>query len=816
MSSRPDLKDFPDVEAKLQRQNKQSVFDKSKAEAEAKRKRDDAETQAALAAFEKSFEGGEDEDNATRRFDNDGTSNPFPRTAGPRGSGPGPSPRSFGTSGMRMGRGGLGLKTGPGSLGPVPGAFGDKKRSSNDFAQQQQHKDKKAQVGEESHGAMKISDAFNNASDDEDEVMDVHDRKRELAIAKPTLRLANMPPGISQSVVKALIPANLKVEGIKLESPPLQGTERNSAVAIVTLSQDTPVTDIEAAVSALQNEYLGYGYYLSLHRHLSSAVANSAALSSLSSSAASQPFGAIPFQSPRDQPGQQGFQKGFAPPSSYQSGPGINTSQLLYVHVRVPDDIRAIRLIHQTIEQIMEHGAPFEALLMSRPEVQKEKKWDWIWDARSEGGVYYRYKMWEIVTGSTGPPGEYVALFQDMPPWRRPDVLPFEFITEVSELTSDPDYDTSDNEDSEDEHREGQEPGKGKASFLNPLHKTKLVHLLARLPATHLKIRKGDVARVTTFALKHATRGVDEVVDMVVSNIERPYSLSGANPKKPAENKDANKPAEGDDTSTSEAPDVSAACLVGLYVIHDILSSSATNSMPRAWRYRQLFETALRERKVFEKLGLMHERLNWGRLRAEKWKRSVWLILNQWKANDLFSVESQTFFTATFENPPSAKPEVDEDVSATTKGKTTEKLPASDKMAEAITTTTKATHGEEQKGDVEGEPIADDDIEGEPIEEDDIDGQPIKDEDLEGQPIQDDEIDGEPINEDDIDGEPIEEDEIDGEPIAEEEIDGEPMVQDNPGPQTKNDDSNLMGRSQPRKRMRAVDMFASSDESDRA
>ena len=43
----------------------------------------------------------------------------------------------------------------------------------------------------------------------------------------------------------------------------------------------------------------------------------------------------------------------------------------------------------------------FEALLMTRPEVQRDERWAWLWDPRSPGGVWYRWRLWTILTGAS-------------------------------------------------------------------------------------------------------------------------------------------------------------------------------------------------------------------------------------------------------------------------------------------------------------------------------------------------------------------------------------------------------------------------------
>ncbi len=86
--------------------------------------------------------------------------------------------------------------------------------------------------------------------------------------------------------------------------------------------------------------------------------------------------------------------------------------------------------------------------------------------------------------------------------------------------------------------------------------------------------------------------------------------------------------------------------------------------------------------------------------------------------------------------------------------------------------------------------------------------------------VMNDDVDGEPMEAEDVDGEPIENEDLDGEPMEEfEDMDGEPMEEDErpalesksePPPEVVNPDAAQV--PQPRRRPRAVDMFADSDE----
>ena len=735
------------------------------------------------------------------------------RYGGAGGVGGGPLRRHFG-DGQGMGGAGNGGRgfggdrgrggSGVGSLGPpsnIGTGFG-KKRPYESFQQQQGCRG-------EDRGLLAFDDYEENNSlgmllgnDDEEE--GGRGGEEERAVAKPTLRLASLPPGTSPAVIKALLPANLTVDAIRMQAPTGQGyAERKSMSAIVTLAKDTAANDIDAAVNGLQNRYLGYGYYLNLHRHLSSAAINSAPVQGLGTSMTSQPFGAKPVAVASAGRGHAPppHQGRFAPPTSYApTGPGqVNRGgPLLHVPVQAPRDIKELKLIHKVIESLLTHGPEFEALLMTRPDVQKEEKWAWLWDPRSTGGVWYRWRLWEVLTGSQTRRGQgkYLPLFEGSSAWKSPDQpLAFEYTTRLDEFVSDSEYVSSDEDDSGDEgarRHGGAGPPDSSAladdgkSYLNPLEKAKLTHLLSRLPTSTGKLRKGDVARVTAFAISHAGRGADEVVAAIISNIEKPFAFTSANPDRKKD-----KDLSGDDAPApddEEKSDTSSASLIGIYIISDILSSSSTSGVRHAWRYRQLFETALKQRHVFEGMGRMERKMNWGRLRAEKWKRSVGNMLGLWEGWCVFPQESQEHFVNVFNNPPlTAKEERD----AREKEKAVEEKGKSRWKAVEVEA--------EKKQDVEV--VKEEDVDGEPMEED-VDGEPMDDEDIDGVPM-----------EDDVDGEPMEED-VDGEAMQEDEP---PPAAASPGNEKSSKPSvkvDTVPVGQPRRRPRAVDMFADSDDED--
>ncbi len=841
------IKEFPDISSKLTAPSKKSQFERQKAEAEAKRAREKAETAAVYEDFVKSFEDSD----AT--LPSSGTGG-RPDAGGPTNIGSGfggPPKRHYPAppSGPAAGRGGLGASrggsssagSGPGSLGPPPPSLSRKRAYDGSQPTQRDSNQGLFAFENSSTGPVDAASAF-QTSDDEDEKIR-SGKTAERAPPKPTLHVSSLPPGSSPAVIKALFPSDLVVDAVRILPPSGPGSlERRSLSAIVTLAKDTPANEIDSTVNALSNKYLGLGFYLSISRHLSSAaISSGTAPVGITSMLASMPFGARPIPTgpggPLNRAPPPGIHRGgYAPPSNYApTGPGQygRGAPPVQVAVNPPADLRQLKLIHKTLEALLTHGPEFEALLMSRPEVQKDENWAWLWDPRSAGGVWYRWRLWEILTGAqrrgrdarNGINGMTEKVFDGGALWAAPEKgLRFEYTTDIEEFVSDPEYDSSEDDDSGDEghgrqhhNRSGAPPvetfsggleSDGKA-YLNPLRKTKLTHLLARLPTTNAKLRKGDVARVTAFAIEHAGEGADEVVDMIVTNIEHPFAYTSANPERENDYDNPETKLEEDPEDKEkgkEKEDTSASKLIALYVVSDILSSSSTSGVRHAWRYRQLFETVLKQKKIFESLGRLEKELQWGRLRAEKWRRSVNSILTLWEGWCVFPQPSQEHLVSVFANPPLTKAQEAEIAAANLVSGTTSNGAAKSKWK---------TVDVQAKHDISPRPV---DLDAAPQAEQmdvdaDVDGEPLLD---------DDELDGEPMAEDDdLDGEEMEEDKDGAEGGVEEEqaknLAKEPAavaatgfkLGPKPG-NTPEDNDELAPRRKPRPK--AEDMFADSDE----
>ena len=782
--------------------SKKSVFERQKAEAEAKRIREEKETAAVYEDFVKSFDHDDENDELLNEVGHGGSGRGgFGGGRGGISGGVGLGKRHFtARGGKSSGPGSLGPGTGtknsgPGSLGPVPsagGGFRGQKRPFNEYGRDR-YSDRDSSHGmfsysdhnRTSSGAISSHDAAAAFRTDEDED---HKTSAEKAAPKPTLHLSSLPPGTSPTFIKSLIPtSSMTVDKVRILPSNQSGpspADRKSTSAIVTLASDTPATDIDTLVSQLQNRYLGFGFYLSISRHLSSAALGAGGVTAPTSSMTNLPFGAqtVPQYTSLSRgappPGLGGHRGGFAPPTSYTSSTPYSQrgreppTQIL---VNPPSDLKQVKLIHLTLEALLTHGPEFEALLMSRREVQRDEKWAWLWDARSRGGVYYRWRLWSISTGADfrgrrgGNGAQFV--FENSSPWIAPEIgLKFEYTTKMEEFIEDEAYDSSDEEDYDDDARDqrriradqlAEGMGGGRVDgipadadgmgYLNPLAKAKLVHLLARLPDSNTKLRKGDVARVTAFAIEHSGKGADEVTSVITANVRRPLSFTGANPSRQQDQPQQLAAAEGEgevEAAKSSATgamkkDTTAASLVGLYIISDILMSSTTSRVRHAWRYRALFESSLKSQRTFEHLGKVDRELGWGRLKAEKWKRSVQTLLSLWEGWCVFPQSSQEAFVEGFVNPPGLR----------------DKNGQQDKEEERRNEQVTVGNGKWKtvKDGVSGGGLLDKD-ESREAEMEDVDGTAMSDEDENG----------------DLDGEPLIDD--DGLMSIDEDLDGEQML----------------------------------------
>ncbi|KAF8450005.1 hypothetical protein BGX38DRAFT_1185833 [Terfezia claveryi] len=886
---------FPNIKSKLHAPTKKSAFEKAKAEAEAKRLREEAETAAVYEDFLKSFS----QDDAPAQSKPMGA----PPGRGGFGGGPGgrggnalrpPPPSGPGagqrrhftvpsTSGTGTGKvGGFSLG-GRAERGAMEGPAGRKRNL--EFDDHQASEREKRRLRDSNMGILafensteavsKKEDYFPQEASDEDE--DDSARKEQ---PRPTVQLRNLPPGLTKDEVRTLFKEtnpNMILDSIRLiptvplgpsstmtaaTTNPSSTPIRKAQSAIVTLSTETPSSEIDALTSTLQNHYLGLGFRLSISRQLASAALAitqpgfsglGAPASRGTGNSTSNPFGAKALTPKPTNGGHQrapppGYHhpRGFAPPASFSAGgrPGNiqnnGNANLLQVHVTPPTSLRMLKLIHKTVESVFTHGPEFEALLMSQPSVRKDERWSFLFDTRSEEHAYYRWRLWEVLSGASyrdhGDLSKGVEIFEgpNQPLWVPPKrQLRYEWAGNLDDIVDDPDYHSvgegsgSDSENEDSRRDRGMRDGPGGAlpagglgldnaggkeqkSYLGPLNRGKLMWLVCRVPTSTTKVRRGDVARVMAFAIENAS-AAEEVVEVLVGNVIRPLGFqkhlfeeatpSGADDDRDNSGEEDSQAKKEEKAQAAEA-DISGAKIVALYLLSDVLSNSSLG-IRNAWRYRGLVEQKLREAKVMESLGRTYRSPDWGRIRREKFRRLVVGILNLWEGWNVFPQGTMEEFMRGFmeggreEREGSEKKEGGEKEEVAQQ-KTKSRWKTVDTTAEpAVNAEVLAKKEEEEMADGEEE----EDVDGVPMAEDD--------EDVDGLPLEED---------DDVDGAPMQadEEEVHKPPLQEE---NEPQKEEKKmgfGGMTFGVRAVGLGVGPPvkRKRPKAEDMFADDDDED--
>jgi len=814
---------FPNAKDKLDAPSKKTAFERAKAEAEAKRIREAAETAAVYEQFVKSFDddGGHGSSSSSRygqddrgggygssrgagggfggrgasgppgrRQYTDSSSSSFRGGGGGIGQGPPGRKRDLDTfrSEGREGRGGYGSRGGYGGGSGGSGLLG--------FDDPLEYEVRKT--------PLKSERGLKFGIDDEDE--DENDKRLAREQAKPTINMTQLPPKTTKPMIlDMLLPyfpqltiAQISLQHIRASSSEKssygaqQSIPRKSASALVTLQSDTAASDIDAAVNGLSSKYLGLGYRLSISRHLSSAVLHSS--NTNIPHQANAPFNARQLFTPGGPGGRGGFgshRGGFAPPSTYNSAPSHQGNKFI-VTVAPPKDIKTLKLIHKTVEAVLTSGPEFEALLMAMPAVIADERFFWLWDSKSSEHVYYRWRLWDIITSdgtknSRNVERSYAGttithLFDGGAAWEIPPKKnqKFEFITKLEDFIEDEEYHSSSDEDDDNNNHQAQDsnPSNEEAkTYLGPLRRAKLMHLISRVPTTIGTLRRGDVARVTAFAVDNAY-AAEEVVDILCDNVARPAAFSGANPDYEPMSVDRESGKEDDKNQTKE--DTTPAKMIALYLISDVLSNSGLG-VRNVWRYRQLFDQRLREGKVFEGLADVGVRENWGKLRQEKWRRSISSVLTLWENWNIFPQTSHEAIRAAFEEPSSVAATGASALITGTSGDKAAAVAASASAEQVVLPASAAATTKSRWKTLTVEEEAAQKTKFNPYLSNPDDGTTAgEDENVEDEDLVDEDVDGEAMIEDDED--------IDGEPMMEEEdhddkdgsglVDGQAMIED--------------------------------------
>jgi U2-associated protein SR140 len=431
-------------------------------------------------------------------------------------------------------------------------------------------------------------------------------------------KASNLPPTIDSRRVEELFADFPSLKVTKVEKIPPQGPAikgRPSATMKVVFDKDAVARDLDDAMMKLNDKkYLGRGYYLHLDRYLGGKAADT--------TQSKEAFGAR-WQAPE-------LPKGYAPPPDLgggnRDGPRQDRDQLI-VTANLPPDMAMTRLIHQTIEGVIEGGIEFEAALMNDPQVQDEERFAWLYDQKHPLNRYYRWRLHQIVCDTSNS-----EIFENFGLWNGPtEPLADEFAGDLGAIDLVDNSSDSDEEEVKHQHKPlpigDNYPGRVDNGYgiLNPYSRAMLLWLLTTLPPGSLVI--DDVAAISVFAVEHAAHGMDEVVDILLANVVEPFQLTDANSRKRAPE------TEGKDDI--RRPDVRQVTLNALRIVHDVLFTTSKESGV-AYRYRLAIGTQLMDRKIFEHLEQLPAALAMGRMTERSYRDEVNSILKVWEEESFF------------------------------------------------------------------------------------------------------------------------------------------------------------------------------------
>ncbi|KAJ2651255.1 hypothetical protein IWW40_001746 [Coemansia sp. RSA 1250] len=198
------------------------------------------------------------------------------------------------------------------------------------------------------------------------------------------------------------------------------------------------------------------------------------------------------------------------------------------VLVKRPVDTRIMRLIHWTVEHVIRYGPRFECLLIKRK--SKDARFQFLTDWTSADHVYYRWRMYSLLSGDTKWhwQSRMFMMYHPGPVWVPPEIRQIAFI------------ESSDTE----EHPLG--------NTLGDRARERLVQRVHKVQSNE----RGPIANVMAMAVEHAYAAA-EVVEIVYEAL--------VSAKLPADQ------------------------LPKLWLVSDILHNSST-TVPNAWRLRECFE----------------------------------------------------------------------------------------------------------------------------------------------------------------------------------------------------------------------------------
>ncbi|KAJ1942887.1 hypothetical protein GGF37_002908 [Kickxella alabastrina] len=281
-------------------------------------------------------------------------------------------------------------------------------------------------------------------------------------------------------------------------------------------------------------------------------------------------------------------------------------SDIPEVIVEKPLDHRIVRLIHWTIDHVVEFGPEFEYLLILQ--TNDDPRFQFLVDHSSPEHVYYRWRMYSLLNGDTKSKWneDMFFMYDEGPIW-----IPPSSKHKVRDIGDDNEGDGSEEEKSEGgpdsgvssseaEEEAERDQDMGSRDTLGRRARERLERRVRRVSGTE----RGAIADAMVFAIDHAY-AAEDVVDVICRSL----------------------------LSSDSSP---AQKLCKLFLVSDILHNCSA-PVANAWRLRQAFEVRLTQ--LFDDLSTVYMAID-ARLRAENFRKQVLGVLAVWEAWMMFPEET--------------------------------------------------------------------------------------------------------------------------------------------------------------------------------
>ncbi|ORX92712.1 hypothetical protein BCR34DRAFT_608744 [Clohesyomyces aquaticus] len=422
--------------------------------------------------------------------------------------------------------------------------------------------------------------------------------------------LSQLPPDTTNGTIEALFSKypTLKITKIENFSPDVpdrprslrpRNTDRTCSTVVVTFDRSAEKRELDRAVKELDTkEYMGEGFWLHIDEYVPDGQ--------LRPSKEGDAFDAKIFTQLDHE--RRNKQMGYAPTAAL-GGQGLQAPQFRgerwLVNVTRPKDIHRLRLIHATVEKVLQGGEELEAALMQDPRTVNDPRFAFLWDNKHPEHLYYRSRIRQLL--DIGPP-ENMPMFRnsqvdaETATWElEEDALPFESATQLTDLKAD--YDQQGNQ------------------TMNPFARAQLIFLLSSLPTSTGGFTKAAAASVSKFANDYAGENhrpgdaMDEIIDLLVTNILKPFSLLECPKPTEAETRDA--------------------AIVAFWVATDVMLAHYPVETPTPWLYKRELGMQIVKRGALKHLADIPNTLNMGRLSGERYKSQIRGALDLWKESML-------------------------------------------------------------------------------------------------------------------------------------------------------------------------------------